>query len=221
MATQTVPTVYPPRRVPERVLNGEVLEHYRTLVCQTLGLGSEGASLLRTLGVASCRRGEGASTVAAHLAITAAAATNRRVLLVDGDWTAPTLHLLMGCQRKPGLREAVGRPEHALEWVHESDIPHLSFLPAGGSSADGERAWDGQSASAFLETVRCEFALVVFALPAGLAEHSALQLASLLDGVLVVIEAESTPRETALQLKALAAGANVNLLGAVLNQRRR
>ncbi len=219
MATQTVRPVPVPRRQTGRVLNEEVLEHYRTLVCQALGYGTNGSTLVRTLGVTGCRRGDGASTVAAHLAITAAATSHRRVLLVDCDMTAPSLHLLLHAERSPGVREAVSQPDKVSGWVQESGISNLAFLPAGAASSAGGPVWDDHWISVFLETLRCEFDLIVFDLPAGLIDFSALRLASLLDGVLLVVEAESTRMDTARRLKDLAARAHVNVLGAVLNER--
>src|SRR5437763_2361808 len=100
------PELVPPGRR-DGVVPDELREHYRVLL-QRLGWPGGGPpDTPRALGVTSCRRGEGVSTVAACLAATAAASGQGPVLLVDADLARPAAHSLLGVSPAPGLSEAL------------------------------------------------------------------------------------------------------------------
>ena len=62
---------------------------------------------LQTLAVASSVCGEGASTVAAGLAIALAQKGAGEILLVDCNLRSPSLHRRLGVEGKPGLADAI------------------------------------------------------------------------------------------------------------------
>lgn len=83
----------------------------------------------RVVVVGSGKGGVGTSLLAALLAV-GAASRGARALLVDGDGTLGSLHLLLGAEPGPGLaglRGGAGAPEELI--VHLTDALHL--LPAG------------------------------------------------------------------------------------------
>ncbi len=167
------------------------------LLCKLPWKGSGGADDLRTIGVTSCNRGEGVSTVAAELAQSAAQCGERRVLLVDCNLQHPSVHRRFAVSMCPGLADVLR--EGADEWpaIQASPLANLSLLPAG--KADAHRPWHYEAAQlpAIVQALRGDFDLVVFDMPAVLEEASAGGIASLLDGVLLVVEAERIRWEAA------------------------
>ena len=123
-----------------------------------------GATLLRAVlargrcvAVVGARGGAGATTVAVALA-TAAAATGRRVMLVDADPLGGGVDLAMGAEDLPGVR-----------WhdLHDVRAP----LPAGGLSAALPQA-DGVSLLSYGRgSVRAQPASARAVVQAGLDEH--------------------------------------------------
>lgn len=99
---------------------------------------AEGATRAVTVGVIGSGGGAGASTVAAGLALTAARA-GVRALLVDADSLGGGLQLLLGCEDAPGLRWSdlaatkgrVGASAFRSALPTVGSLPVLSWDPTG------------------------------------------------------------------------------------------
>jgi Mrp family chromosome partitioning ATPase len=200
-----------------RVVEGDAAGHYQELLHRLSEYQASNGRRLPLLGIVACQRGDGASTVAAHFACAAAKQAARRVLLVDADFTSPSLHHTFGLRQGPGLAEALDQPHEAHNWIQPTDSENLRILTAGCVTPGTE--FDDERVSAFFEVVRPEFDWVLFDLPAGLAGHGAIGLARLLDGVILAVQAERTRRDAARELREFADRARVNLLGAILSAR--
>ncbi len=101
----------PPRRLQARGRpamlvepNGPHAEAFRSLRTnlELIGVGHE----IKTLMVTSAIAGEGKSTTAANLAV-AFARAGRRTILVDLDLRRPTVEVLFGAPRQPGVTDSV------------------------------------------------------------------------------------------------------------------
>jgi capsular exopolysaccharide synthesis family protein len=203
---------------PKRSLNGEFAAYYQTILSRLCWPHGFDASLLRTLGITSCFRGEGVSTVAAHLSATAAAGSGQRVLLVDANVAQPSAHKTFSVALEPGLSDVLLDPERLPAAVHATAVAGLSILPAGGDSrTPGENCGESALADA-LEALRTAFDLLVFDLPPATLLNFPSSLASMLDGVLWIVQAQRVPLEAALRTKELLAKMHVQLLGTVLNK---
>jgi capsular exopolysaccharide synthesis family protein len=195
-----------------------VRESYQTLLHRIGWPGGEKTGLLRTLGLTSSDPGEGVSTVAVQLALTAVAGGQQRVLLVDANWGRPTLHRWFNLPLEPGLADVLLHPGATADAVHGTAVPNLAVLCAG--RVPGNAVLDGAELSEALEAVRTGQDLVIVDLPAAGHSGFALRWAGLLDGVVLVVEAERIRRETVHRVKQLLTGSHVQLLGAVLNKQR-
>lgn len=171
------------------------------------------------LGITSCHRGEGVSTVASHLAVAAATGGGLPVLLVDANLSRPMIHRIFPVVQSPGWSEVLADPPGVALAIQPSGVKNLSVLPAGRSN---QQKWpsDVGAISAVLKGFTADFELAIFDLPAVGQTNAAVRLAGLLDGVLLVVEAERVRHEVAQRTRELLRRANVNLLGAVLNKRR-
>lgn len=199
----------------------DVREYYRTILRRLDWPGSvrEG-HLVQTLGVTSCYAGEGVSTVAAELAVAAACAGDRPVLLVDGNLARPSLAERFGAAAGPGLAEVTWEHQELLPVIQATKVCNLSLLPAGDLAETTQRAGDSTRLAPAVESLRQAFDLIVFDLPPAGPAGSAIALARLVDGVLLVVESERVRWEVAQRTKQLLLGAEVRLVGVVLNKRR-
>ena len=68
---------------------------------------------------------------------------------------------------------------------------------------------------------KCQFKLVIVDVPAPSELNGSIYLAGRLDGVLMVIESELSDARAALRTKQQLVDANANVLGVVLNKRRK
>ncbi|HVX60363.1 MAG TPA: CpsD/CapB family tyrosine-protein kinase [Pirellulales bacterium] len=173
---------------------------------------------LCTLGLTSCYSGEGVSTVAMQLALTAAERGDCRVLLVDANQARPAVHRMFGIPATPGWSDVV-RGETAWEAaVRPAETPGLFVLAAGAAArgADDSAGW-----SRAIRELRTDFDLIVFDLPPSGDASGGDRLAARMDGVLLVVEAERVRWQVAQRTKERLVRGDARLVGAVLNKRQR
>jgi polysaccharide biosynthesis transport protein len=172
---------------------------------------------LKSVLLTSASPSEGKSTVAAHLAATHAG-QHKRTLLIDGDLRRPSVHRLYQVPNSVGLsnvllqqiswRDAVIRVEHPED---------LDLLPAGPST---RRASDlmGMGLAQLIEEASREYDLVVLDAPPLLGFAEPLQMATAVDGVIVVARAGDTSRKALSSVITTLARLRANLVGVVLNE---
>jgi len=111
--------------------------------------------------------------------------------------------------------------EELADALQPSTVENLSVLAAGRMLAKPAWAYDSGDLPGIVEILEARFDLVVFDLPAVSKASSAARLAALLDGVLMVVEADRVPSVVARKVRHFLAHSNVHLLGGVLNKCRR
>jgi polysaccharide biosynthesis transport protein len=181
---------------------------------------------LRSVLLTSASPSEGKSTVAAHLAVTHAR-QHKRTLLIDGDLRRPSVHRLFQIPNHTGLSNVLMRHEpqassaNPLTWpeaVIRLDEPvGLDILPAGPSS---RRASDliGMGLAEIIEEATQIYDLVVLDAPPLLGFAEPLQMATAVDGVMVVARAGDTSRKALSTVITTLTRLRANLIGVVLNE---
>jgi protein-tyrosine kinase len=115
---------------------------------------------------------------------------------------------LVSNQESSGLRDSSRRLSHQL-WL----VPRRVFL------AENENGWSGLQLRDRLAELRQTFDYtILYGPPAGSSSEAAL-LASLCDGMILVLQANSTRRVAAQRVKEKLHSAKARLLGAVLSER--
>jgi capsular exopolysaccharide synthesis family protein len=160
---------------------------------------------------------EGKTTTAVHLAIVHSQ-QKRRTLLIDADLRRPGVYNHVGVSNDTGLSNVVnGDVEWRAALQTNPDLPHLSILPAGPPSrkaADGL----GQTLRRLLAEAAQDFDLVVCDAPPLLGFAESLQIASLVDGVVVVALAGQTERTAVASVLSSLRRLHANVLGLALNE---
>jgi uncharacterized protein involved in exopolysaccharide biosynthesis/Mrp family chromosome partitioning ATPase len=213
----------PPMLIPESGGGSETLdevgEGYEKLCdCLVQQEPQEGQHLLA---VTSCHNGEGVSMVAANLAAALARKANQRVLLVEANPYRPSAHLTFGLNNSPGLTDPMPAEEggNTGRIKRAYDIK-LDVLPSGQGGITLARLVDSQEFQEQLSLWKSEYSFVVFDLPPIFKSNSVLRLASQVDGVILVLEAESVSWEVARRAKRLLSQHKAKLVGVVLNKRK-
>jgi protein-tyrosine kinase len=184
---------------------------------------------MRTLGFTSCRGGEGVSTVAAQVASAAAAQNEGRVLLVEANVLRPSVAERFSIASGPGFVECLqnedkhedGTAEEMFsEAVQQVGQPGLWVLTSGKMRGSPAKLFNSPALPKLVHHMARQFDLVVFDLPHVGVASCAQQLTVTLDGVLLVVEADSTRWDAARRVKELLHGAGARVLGGVLNKYR-
>jgi succinoglycan biosynthesis transport protein ExoP len=172
---------------------------------------------LRSVLLTSASPSEGKSTVAAHLAATHAS-QHKRTLLIDGDLRRPSVHRLFQVPNTMGLSNVLMKEISWLDAVVVMEEPNgLHILPAGPST---RRASDliGMGLAELIEEVTREYDLVVLDAPPLLGFAEPLQMATAVDGVIVVARAGDTSRKALSSVITTLTRLRANLVGVVLNE---
>ena len=199
-------------------MRADVRRYYETLLGRLPWPAAGSGRPLRTLGVTSCQSGEGVSTVAAHLALAAAGMGESQVLLADANFARPCVPRIFGVRGRPGLAELLRDHCTLPEVLQPSPAPNLKLLAAGKPAAGIARTYDAAGLPGLLKELAADFELVVVDLPAAGQAAAALRLARLLDGVLLVVEAERVHREFARRVCGLLRRAGARPVGVALNK---
>jgi non-specific protein-tyrosine kinase len=173
---------------------------------------------VRCVLVTSAVAGEGKTTVVANLGV-ALAESGKRVLLVDLDLRQPALHELFGLARSPGLSEALIADRDELPSVATA-VPNLSLLPAGEPPPNPAEFVSSARLARLLERARERVDFVLVDSPPVTVVSDPAVLATLVDGVVLVVSAGRTKRELAQRARDQLERVGAHLLGAVLNNAR-
>ncbi len=172
---------------------------------------------VKSLMLTSATPGEGKSTATIHLAI-AHAEQGKRTLIIDADLRRPSIHKKLSLSGSVGLsnvllgemtwRDALVKTEH---W------PGLDVVPAGTAS---RRASDlvGSIMVDILEEATKEYDLIIVDAPPLLGFAEAMQVATAVDGVVVLARAGQTSRKAVARALATLNRLRANVIGLVLNE---
>lgn len=189
-------------------------EAYRTL--RTNLIFSQSVQSLRTIVVTSAAPSEGKTTTAANMAVSFAQ-QGMRVLIVDCDLRRSRLHKMFAIPREPGLTEFVLGQMDQDAVTRETAVPGLYVLPSGQLPPNPAELLGGNKMRDALAKLSEAFDLVVLDTPPLLAASDAAILATLADGVVMVVRAGVTEIEAGQQAIQQLASVGARVVGAVLN----
>jgi tyrosine-protein kinase Etk/Wzc len=194
------------------------IEAFRNL--RTSLIWSDGGESLKTLVVTSATPGEGKTLTAANLAVTLAY-DGLRVLLVDCDIRRPRVHGMFRVPRAPGLMEMLtttSKPNAPPpQAIRETAIAGLFVLTCGALPSNAANLLSGTRMRVLLQELREQFDMIVLDTPPVLATADAGIVASLTDGVLLVVRAGATDRNAAQRACQHLGNVGARVIGTVLN----
>ena len=172
---------------------------------------------LRTLLITSAGPDEGKSTVVANLAVVEAQA-GQRVILVDADLRRPRQHEFFGLTNSTGLTSMLADTSGLQNPpLQETEIPGLRVLTSGPQPPAPAELLASQRMAAALNALAEQADLIVFDAPPVVAVTDAAILATQVDGVMLVINANRTRREHATRARQVLEKVNAKIIGSVLN----
>ena len=138
---------------------------------------------------------------------------------MDANLRAPSLHQLLGVGKFPGLADATVKPGPIKDFAVRIAGGNLWLVPPGSPAAEAQALICFGSIALADGGAERRIRLRLDDAPPVSSYADAVLLGQMADGVILVVEANSTRRETARMAKETFEGAKVKLLGAILNNR--
>jgi len=162
--------------------------------------------------------GSGCSQVCASVARVLAKSASRPVCLVEANFRSPSLSGVFGTSNGPGLTDALLCTDPIISFT-KAVADGLFLISAGTLAPDSANLLTSQQLRARLSELRQEFEFVIIDSAPMTHYSDAIVLGQLSDGVVMILEANSTRRKAAKVATNNLRSVNVPILAAVLNKR--
>lgn len=159
--------------------------------------------------------GEGKSVTCANLGV-ALANGGKNTLIVDCDLRHPTIHRIFDREGAGGLVNLLVGESSLLEVTHEP-LPRLRVVTAGPATPNPAELLNSERFAEFLYGVREEFDYVLLDAPAMEMVSDPVILATRVDGVLMVLDAQNTRKGALRNAMHRVEAVGGNVLGTVMN----
>jgi len=192
-----------------------VSEQFRKLRTQLLTLNLPGQP--KTIMVTSASEGEGKTLVSTNLATVLAHDLHSHALLVDADLRNPALSRWFGLSNGRGLSDYLTGGAEIPELLLKTKIAKLSILSSGAVRDNPVELIGSKKMEALVKELKSRYSdrYIIFDSSPLLATTEPSVLTKLVDGIILVVRAGLTPRESVKQ--ALTTIDPAKILGIVLN----
>jgi capsular exopolysaccharide synthesis family protein len=173
----------------------------------------------RVVVFAAIDSGNGCSRVSSLVARTLAGQAGAPVCLVDANLRTSSSPHPFKVNNDYGLTDALRSPGPITEFVTNFGPENLAVLSCGSGAKDSVALLTSPNMRARVTDLRNEFAYILIDAPPLNSYADAIALGQLADGVVLILEANATRRESAVKVADHLRSMHVKLLGAVLNKR--
>lgn len=189
-------------------------EAYRSLRTALLLSGPQ--AHLKKIQVTSPLQGEGKSSTISNLAVSLAQ-MGRRVLLIDADLRRPRQHRLFNVKNHDGLTNYLALDLPPDKLVKATMVPNLFLVNSGPIPPNPAELLSTEKMSRLLEEMSRRYDFLLIDTPPVLAVTDAQVVGKMVDGLVLVVQAERTPREALRQTRELLDLLKIKTLGVVVN----
>ena len=171
----------------------------------------------RVIAITSCQPAEGKSTMSMNLAATLAQG-GKKVVLVDADMRRPSVYWRLGLSDKKGLSEFLTGLESVDEVIQTHKVlTTLDLIPSGVCPPLPADLLGSDQMKQFVQLLRKRYDYVIFDTPPALSVTDPLIVASLSDGMVLVIRQGYCTRAMLLRAAEIFRDVNIKVYGFVLN----
>ncbi len=172
---------------------------------------------LKTIVVTSPIPGDGKTTVAANLSITLAA-QEEKILIVDADFKIPAIHTIFNLPDSPGITNILSEGTSYQSVIHKVDgVGNLDILTSGSIPPNSSELLGSSRMKELIDELRDGYDRIIFDVPPVLVATDAVDLASSLDGTLLVLRFGEIDKRAMKRMRDLFDNAKIKILGGVLN----
>lgn len=191
-----------------------VVEAYRML--RTSLLLSSAGNPPKTILITSSQPGEGKTTTAINTAISLAN-LGVSVLLIDGDLRRPAIHRQFKLTQPRGLATYLSSNVAFDSVVYAAPIPNLTLLPCGPIPPNPAELIASERMRELLRTAAQQYDHILIDSPPLMNVTDPAILATLVDGVILVVQAGRSTRDVVRRAKQDLRSVGAKIFGVVLN----
>jgi capsular exopolysaccharide synthesis family protein len=213
------------RKLPGRVSHREIVsihhplsvvaEAYRTL--RSALLLTKAGEPPRTMLLTSAGQGEGKTTTLVNTAIVFAQ-MGVRVLVIDGDLRRPRCHKILGIENTIGLTECLAGQIAPERIVQPTKVDKLFAITSGALPPNPAELLGSNKMLETINGLRDQFEFIFIDSSPLLAVSDAILMATMVDGVLLVVDGQKTPKQDVRNARLRLNNARTKLLGVLLNR---
>jgi len=178
-----------------------------------------GTEAPRVVVFAGTETGNGCSWLCARLAEFLATQVNGSVCLLDCNFRSPSLHQEFGLPNHYGLSEALRQSDGIRQYLRPLSLPNFWLFSSGSPVENGQALLGSDRMRMIVQELRAEFDYVIVDAAPLDAGTDSIVLGGLSNGVVLVLKANSSRRDTAGKAIQEFHAANVPIRGVVLNRR--
>jgi polysaccharide biosynthesis transport protein len=204
-----------PRLLSSHPTNSPVVEAYRSLRTGVSFAGLDAP--IRRLMVTSAGKGEGKSTTAVNLA-TAMAQDGKRVILLDADMRAPTVHRFLDFDKAPGLADVLAGLKSVEEVLRTTRVDNLLLIPAGSVPPNPAELLGTPAFDAVLAQLDQQADVVIVDTPPCVLVTDPLIVAARMDAVLLVLQVGYSRKAGIKQMVEMLGRARARIIGLTFNK---
>jgi len=190
-------------------------EAYRML--RTTLLVAQAETPPKTLLFTSGMHGEGKTVTAVNTAAVLAQ-MGVRVLLIDADLRCSACHTVLGVENKSGLAEVLAGRWEPSDVIRPTVSEHLFVLSSGSVPSNPAELVGSKQMRAILASLQEQYDYILIDSPPVMLASDAMLLATMVDGVVLVANAQRTPKQVVREARTRLTCAQAKILGVVLNQ---
>jgi len=192
-----------------------IAEQYKILRTNILSLNKGNPP--KTMVVTSSIHGEGKTITSLNLAVSLAQAVHKpKVLVVDADLRKGKVSKYLGVKQEVGLSEVLQGKAQIQDVTFHVDTDNLAFIAAGSVPNHPSELLQSQQMKQFIADMRKQFDFVIFDTPPIISVTDSGILGSMVDGVLMVVQAGRTQRGVIKRAEELLYQSHCKVLGNVL-----
>lgn len=192
---------------------GEAI-HSTRMMTQISSVGQPPKLVLVTSSISA----EGKTTIAMSLALSAAAASQQRVLLIDCDLRAQSATKRFNLFERPGLTNFLTGQISTEQILFRTNISNLTILPAGTGKGNPPDILGSDDMRDLMKDLKHDYDLIYMDAPPLLPVVDGVILSDMADKIVFVVRWRSTPRNISLRAIQLIERYQAKLLGVVINE---
>lgn len=175
------------------------------------------SSGIQSILITSTQPGEGKSVISANLAL-ALAVRGERVVLVSADLRRPTIDTFFGTEEMSGLSDFIGGVVTDLNFFQVEGTPELQVVPSGPVPENPGELLGSSLFEHIANELRDHVDYLIFDTPPVGSAADAVGLASLVDGVILVVDGSRSTTVELARVRSDIEHSGGKLIGSVMNR---
>ena len=171
----------------------------------------------KTIMLTSATRSEGKSTTLVNTSIVFAQ-MGARVLIIDGDLRRPRCHKILKMPNEVGLAECLAGQIEPEKVLRPTQVDNLFVITSGSRPPNPAELLGSKSMRRTIHSLRDQFDYIFIDSSPVLPVSDALPLATMVDGVLLVVDGQKTPRQLVRDARLRLSSTQIKMLGVLLNR---